>query len=53
MLLINSPEQLDHYKECLAIARQEYEDIVKNDVQKAISVDESAFKLYVLTILIM
>ncbi|MDO9181870.1 MAG: serine protein kinase [Bacteriovorax sp.] len=42
--LINSPEQLDHYKEMLAIARQEYEDIVKNDVQKAISVDESAIQ---------
>jgi serine protein kinase len=42
--LVNSPEQLDHYRECLAIARQEYEDIVKNDVQKAISVDENAIK---------
>jgi serine protein kinase len=40
--LINSPEQLDHYKELLAITRQEYEDIVKNDVMKAISVDETA-----------
>ena len=28
----------------LAIARQEYEDIVKNDVQKAISVDKSAIQ---------
>jgi len=42
--LISSPDQLDHFKECLAVARQEYEDIVKNDVQKAISVDESAIK---------
>lgn len=42
--LISSPEQADHFKECLAVARQEYEDIVKNDVQKAISVDESAIK---------
>ena len=42
--LINSPDQLDHYKEMLAVARQEYEDIVKNDVQKAISVDESAIQ---------
>ncbi len=40
--LISSMDQLDHYKENLAIVRQEYEDIVKNDVQKAISVDESA-----------
>jgi serine protein kinase len=42
--LINSPDQLEHYKEVLAITRQEYEDIVKNDVQKAISVDESAIQ---------
>ncbi len=42
--LINSPEMADHYKEVLAIARQEYEDIVKNDVQKAISVDETAIQ---------
>lgn len=42
--LINSPDQLDHYREMLAASRQEYEDIVKNDVQKAISVDESAIQ---------
>lgn len=42
--LINSPEQLEHYKEMLAVTRQEYEDIVKNDVQKAISVDETAIQ---------
>jgi len=42
--LINSPDQLDHYRECLAVVRQEYEDIVKNDVQKAISVDEGAIQ---------
>lgn len=42
--LISSPDQLDHFKEMLAVARQEYEDIVKNDVQKAISVDESAIQ---------
>lgn len=42
--LINSPEQLEHYREMLAVARQEYEDIVKNDVQKAISVDETAIQ---------
>jgi serine protein kinase len=42
--LINSPDQLDHYRDLLAVTRQEYEDIVKNDVQKAISVDESAIE---------
>ncbi|MBF0362509.1 MAG: serine protein kinase [Oligoflexia bacterium] len=42
--LINSPEMLEHYREMLAVARQEYEDIVKNDVQKAISVDEQAIQ---------
>jgi len=30
--LVKSHEQLDHYKELLAIARQEYEDTVKNDL---------------------
>lgn len=42
--LINSAEMMDHYRDMLAIARQEYEDIVKNDVQKAISVDETAIQ---------
>jgi serine protein kinase len=42
--LINSPDQLDHYRELLAVCRQEYEDIVKNDVMKAISVDENAIQ---------
>ncbi|MBT3235530.1 MAG: serine protein kinase [Bdellovibrionales bacterium] len=42
--LINSQEVLDYYKEMLSIARQEYEDTVKNDVQKAISVDETAIQ---------
>lgn len=42
--LINSKEQLEHNRELLALVRQEYEDIVKNDVQKAISVDESAIQ---------
>jgi len=40
--LINSKDQLEYFKEMLAVARQEYEDIVKNDVQKAISLDEKA-----------
>lgn len=42
--LINSQDQLEKFKELLAVSRQEYEDIVKNDVQKAISVDENAIQ---------
>ena len=42
--LINNSEEMEHYREMLAVSRQEYEDIVKNDVQKAISVDESAIQ---------
>lgn len=42
--LISTSDGLDSYREMLAVCRQEYEDIVKNDVQKAISVDESAIK---------
>ena len=42
--LISSAEQLESMKEQLTVARQEYEDIVKNDVQKAISVDDSAIE---------
>src|SRR3989339_1011509 len=42
--LINSQEMQEHYREMLSVARQEYEDTVKNDVQKAISVDETAIQ---------
>ncbi len=42
--LINSQDLVEHYREMLVVARQEYEDIVKNDVQKAISVDETAIQ---------
>ena len=42
--LINSQEELERHRELLAITRQDYEDIVKNDVMKAISVDESAIQ---------
>jgi len=42
--LINSKEQMELFKEMLVVSRQEYEDIVKNDVQKAISVDETAIQ---------
>jgi serine protein kinase len=54
MVLVSSPDQLDFYRECLAISRQEYEDTVKNDVQKAISVLMNLqFKLFALIMLIM
>jgi serine protein kinase len=43
--LISSADQLDFFKEMLAISRQEYEDTVKNDVMKAISVDEGAIQM--------
>jgi serine protein kinase len=42
--LVNSKDQMEHYREMLAMTRQEYEDIVKNDVQKAISLDETAIE---------
>lgn len=42
--LISSQEVYESYVEGLNIARQEYEDTVKNDVQKAISVDENAIQ---------
>jgi serine protein kinase len=40
--LITSQEQLNQYRELLAVVRQEYEDIVKNEVQRAIAADEDA-----------
>ncbi len=43
-VLVSSTEMMEGFKEMLATTRQEYEDIVKNDVQKAISVDESAIQ---------
>nr|WP_198295345.1 serine protein kinase [Bacteriovorax sp. DB6_IX] len=42
--LVTSSEMLDKYRELLAVVRQEYTDIVKNDVQKAISLDETAIE---------
>ncbi len=42
--LINSADQGDKFRELLAIVREEYTDIVKNDVQKAISLDETAIE---------
>ena len=40
--LITSDEQRKHYGELLGLVKQEYEDIVKNEVQRAISADEEA-----------
>jgi serine protein kinase len=40
--LITSEEQRKRYKELLATVREEYEEIVKNEVQRAISADEDA-----------
>ena len=40
--LISGEEQRKHYRELLSVVKQEYEDIVKNEVQRAISADEEA-----------
>lgn len=40
--LINDEEIKKHYSELLAEVKREYEDIVKHEVQRAISADESA-----------
>jgi serine protein kinase len=40
--LINSEEQRQRFRELLAMVKQEYEDMVKNEVQRAISADEEA-----------
>ncbi len=40
--LISSEEKRREYKELLAAVKQEYEDVIKNEVQRAISADESA-----------
>lgn len=42
--LITSEDQRKRFKELLTIAKEEYEEIVKNEVQRAISVDEEAIK---------
>ena len=42
--LITSEEQRELYRELLAVVREEYEDIVKNEVQRAISADEEAIR---------
>jgi serine protein kinase len=40
--LISSDEVREEYRKLLAVVREEYEDIVKNEVQRAISGDEEA-----------
>jgi serine protein kinase len=40
--LITSEDQLKQYRELLQVVREEYEDIVKNEVQRAIAADEDA-----------
>ncbi|WZO95712.1 serine protein kinase [Isosphaeraceae bacterium EP7] len=40
--LINNEDVRKHYKHLLSIVKEEYEDIVKNEVQRAIAADEEA-----------
>ncbi len=40
--LITNDEHRKHYREMITVVKQEYEDIVKNEVQRAISADEEA-----------
>jgi serine protein kinase len=40
--LITSEEQREFYRELLSVVREEYEDTVKNEVQRAISADKEA-----------
>jgi serine protein kinase len=40
--LITSEEQRKRYAELLSLVKEEYEDVVKNEVQRAISADEEA-----------
>src|SRR3954470_22913979 len=40
--LINNEEVRKHYKHLLAVVKEEYEDMVKNEVQRAIAADEDA-----------
>ncbi len=42
--LIANDDVRNHYKELLAAVRQEYEDMVKNEVQQAISADEKSIE---------
>ena len=40
--LIKDEEQYRHFRELLSAVREEYEDVVKNEVQRAIAADEEA-----------
>jgi serine protein kinase len=40
--LLKDEEQFRYFKELLSVVREEYEDIVKNEVQRAIAADEEA-----------
>lgn len=40
--LISSEEKKKHYRELLQVVKQEFEDVVKSEVQRAISADEEA-----------
>ncbi len=42
--LINSEEQRQRYRELLALVREEYDEIVKNEVQRAITADKDAIQ---------
>jgi len=42
--LITDEEQKKRYKELLSVVREEYEDTLKNEVQRAISADEDAIQ---------
>ena len=42
--LISSEDQRKSFRELLAVVKQEYEDVVKNEVQRAISADEEAIE---------
>ncbi len=42
--LITAEETRNHYREMLGVVKEEYENIVKNEVQRAIAADEDALK---------
>jgi serine protein kinase len=42
--LITSEETRHHYRDLLGVVKEEYENIVKNEVQRAIAADEDALK---------
>ncbi len=42
--LITTEEQRKRFRDLLAVVKEEYEDIVKNEVQRAIAADEEALK---------